>query len=74
MLTAYSCEAVVLDRKTPHMRCSVKGADVLCFEYWLESICNDGDDNNDYVVSVIVQVRAKISYECINLGEKRCQN
>jgi len=56
------------------MRCSVKGADVLCFEYWLESICNDGDDNNDYVVSVIVQVRAKISYECINLGEKRCQN
>jgi hypothetical protein len=57
------------------MRCSVKGADVLCFEYWLESICNDGDDNNnDYVVSVILQVRAKISYECINLGEKRYQN
>jgi hypothetical protein len=55
------------------MRCAVKGADVSGFEYWLESICNNGDDNNDYVASVILQMRARArtSYECINLGEKK---
>jgi hypothetical protein len=39
VLTANSCKAIVLiHRKTPKMRCAVKGAYVFRFEYWLDTV------------------------------------
>ena len=80
MLTANSCKvAVPSPQKNTQYSLPWKGADVFRFEYWLDSICNGGDEyndnyNDDYeddVVSIILQVRAITSHERIQPGRER---
>ena len=74
MLTANSSKVIVdIHRKTPKMRCALKGAYVFRFEYWLGDSISNGSNDNDYdaVVSIIRQVRARTSHERIQPQRER---